>query len=269
MLYAPLVIAAAVVQPKRWDALALTVIASTGVFLAQQALAQILRSASRSRTGAGPVHAVCTHPAAPWLALYLAVAAAGGLSLIFGWGRWELLVPAGAALALWGVHSLLRVWPPRRRWDRTVWGEALGVTALGLTAPAAWVAATGSLAPEGWLVWAASVLYFSSAIFHVRMLLEAAKVKQQLTWKLRLKIARHNLVYHGLLSGIVAAGALAVGGRPGFLGAMAFVPGILRALYATVRLDTKLPPLKRLGVLETLYSCWFAVFLILALASRA
>ncbi|MGC8669222.1 MAG: YwiC-like family protein [Chthonomonadales bacterium] len=286
MLYAPLVIAGAAVHPRDWEALVLAALASTGVFLAQHALALILKGSNRSRgveavaAGHSPGAArrspiggwffrMGSHPAAPWLGLYLALAALGGVPLILAYQRWQLLLPAGVALGLWGVHSFLRIWPPRRRWDRTVWGEALGVTALGLTAPAAWVAAKGSLQAEAWVIWGACVLYFSSAIFHVRMILEAAKVKQPLTWNLRLRLARHNLLYHGLLLTVVAAGGVAVGGRPGLLGALAFAPGILRALYATAKLNTKLPPLKRLGLLETLYSCWFVVLLVFALNAGA
>ena len=297
MLYAPLVIAAASVRPKSLAVFLLVTLASTGIFLAQQALAQILRSFAHAQSGRLPGRTwaassvavgedrsegavryraairtwwavVRSHPAAPWLVLYLALALAGGVPLLISYGRWQLLLPGCAALALWGLHSLLRVWPRGRRWDRTVWGEAIGVTALGLTGPAVWIAATGSAAPEAWLIWAASVLYFSSSIFHVRMLLAAAKVKQPLTWNLRMKLAHHNLAYHGLLLALVVAWGLVVGGRPGLLGALAFGPGILRALYATVRLDTKLPPLKLLGVLETLYSSWFVVFFVWALAAR-
>jgi hypothetical protein len=248
ILYAPLFIgfgAAGVAAPVRWLLLAAAVL---GAFLAREAAGLLLRRRGGSGVGF-------------WLAVYLGILLGGALPLLFCY-RIASLIPIGALAALlFGIHTFLLM---RGRLDRSQWGEILGVGALALTAPAAYAVATGRLDAQAWLLWAACLLYFSSAIFSVKMHLNAAKAKRDWNEAKRREIGRDTLQYHLLLGAVLLLAALRIGGSAAVWLASAYLPAIIRGLRGWVGLSPVLPPLKRVGIQETLLSVWFTFCLLAA-----
>ena len=244
ILYAPLFIALAATPPFALAPSLLLVLAVTGLFLAREAAGRLLRRRGQAGTTF-------------WLGVYLAAALAGTLPLLRSYRRLALLHVGLLVVGLFALHALLLLWPARKRLDRSQWGEILGVGALALTAPAAYVVARGALDSRAWTLWAACVLYFSSGIFYVKMLLAAVKVRRVIGWPERWRVGRDNLLYHLLLVGGVAVLAAQQGGRSGLLVALAYLPALCRAFRGWATLTNRLPPLKRVGLAETFYSLWF------------
>ncbi len=249
ILYAPMLIAVAAAG--RFDPVPelLLLLAVTGAFLARNAVGLLLRG--RGKDGV-----------AGWLGVYVLLFAAGALPLLAAYRRYALLEVGAVVAGLFLVHAALTVWPSRERLDRSQWGELLAVGALAMTGPAAWVVATGRFPAVAWALWAACVLFFSSSIFNVKMLLSAVKVKGEPSPSDRWRLGRDTLIYHGLLTVILDAAAVRLGGLAGVLVALAYLPIVARALASWATLSSKLPPLKRVGLLETVYSLWFVALLI-------
>jgi hypothetical protein len=252
ILYAPLLITLAVVPPFRLAPSLLLLLAVTGLFLSREAAGLLIRRRGRAGT-------------AFWLGVYLILALAGALPLFLVYHRLALLPVGALVVLLFALHARLLVWPARRRLDRSQWGEILAAGALALTAPAAYVVARGTLDSRAWVLWACCTLFFSSSIFFVKMLLGAGKVRGDFGWPERWRVGRDNLLYHLLLAVSVAALALLRGGESGVLAAVAYVPVLARAFKGWATLSNRLPPLKRVGAGETVYSLWFIGFIIAAL----
>ncbi len=252
ILYAPLAMTLAVARPFRLAPSLLLLLAVTGLFLSREAAGLLLRRRGKGGT-------------AFWLAVYLALALMGALPLLLIYQRMALLRVGALVLALFALHSLLLLWPARRRLDRSQWGEILATGALALTAPAAYSVATGRLDGFAWCLWAACTLYFSSSIFFVKMLLAAGKVRGAFGRRERWQAGRDNLNYHVLLVLIVVAVTALRGGPGAFLALAAYLPALFRALRGWATLSNKLPPLKRVGMGETLYALWFIGFFLSAL----
>lgn len=252
ILYAPLLIALAATPPFALAPSLLLILAVTGLFLAREAAGLLLRRRGQEGT-------------ALWLGVYLALALAGALPLVLVYRRLALLPIGLLVIGLFTLHALLLLWPARKRLDRSQWGEILGVGALALTAPAACVVAGGALDSRAWMLWAACVLYFSSSIFFVKMLLAAVKVRGDFGWPERWRIGRDNLLYHVLLLIGTVILAARFGGGSGLLVAIAYLPTLFRAFRGWATLSNKLPPLKRVGLAETCYSLWFMGFFLAAL----
>lgn len=247
ILFAPMVIGFSVtraVAPLLWLLLTLTI---TGAFLAREAASLLLRK--RGKPGVRG-----------WLAVYLLAMACGGLSLLVL--TRSIALPGIGLLtgALFGLHSCLML---RQRQDRSQWGEILGVAALTLTAPAAFAATQRALDTTAWLLWIGCVGYFSSGIFYVKMWLAAAKAKAIWNDSVRRQIGRDNLLYHLLLTLAVVACSLFLPWRAGLALVVAYFPVLYRGLTGWAALSPSLPPLKRLGMLETLRALWFALFFVL------
>jgi len=253
MLYAPMIIAFSVTSTKHWLNVACLFVAVTGVFLSRNVAGLLLRK----RADVGDRR---------WLAIYVVATVAAAVPLALSPMRQELVIVGLFAAVLFGVHSLLLTIPSRKRLDRSQWGEVLAVGALTLTAPAAYAVAGGGLGPVAWCLWTSSLLYFSSSVFFVKMLLSAVKYGKAgaFGWRERWAVGRDNVVYHAILTVIVGFVALHLGGRPGLLSIVSFAPVIVRAFVGWCRLSPKLPALKRVGILETTYAVWFTAWTIAA-----
>jgi hypothetical protein len=252
ILYAPIVIALAAAPPPDWLSVVLLVIGITGAFLGRNVLALALRKRADVNDRF-------------WLVVYTLVTAASAVPLLFTYGRWQLLDIAGLAIVLFAIHSLLLLIPSRKRLDRSQWGEILAVGALSLTAPAAYIVARGSVDAVGMCIWVACTLYFSSGIFFVKMWLNAVKHRDGFGLRERWVSGRDNVIYHVLLIGILAMIGLHLGGRGAILSTLAYAPAVVRALVGWLLLKPKLPRLKRVGVMETVYAVWFTVLFITAI----
>jgi len=252
MLYAPMIIALAARPSQNWLSIVCLFVAVTGVFLSRNVVGLIFRKRS-------------TIADRRWLAIYLIATTLTSIPLLTSNRLSALVTVVVIAAGLFGIHSLLLTIPARKRLDRSQWGEVLAVGALTLTAPATCIVAGYSFDPVAVCLWTACALYFSSSIFFVKMLLAAVKVRDNFDLSRRLAIGRDNLIYHIGLTLIVVFIAVHLGGRLGLLSAIAYLPVILRAFVGWVRLSPKLPPLKRVGVMETIYAVWFTVFTIVSI----
>ena len=167
---------------------------------------------------------------------------------------WSLLLSGVAALA--GVGLLLSgrqaiLWLGPRRLSV----ELIGVVGLALAAPAAYVAATGTLDTTAWLVWGISALHSVISVLYVRLRVDATHRR------LSPAGARMVVLAHLLSLGLVLG--TAAGGWLPWLVALPIALLLARAVYAAWRR----PPLdnvKRFGFTEIGYSLAFAAIVIIA-----
>lgn len=134
------------------------VVATLAAFLLRQPLTVAIKIRSKRR-GRGDLPACLL-----WLAVWGALAVAGGLRLLTG-GHGELLLLAPPALAILAWYLALVA----RRGERDRPGlQILGTGALALSAPAALWVARGEPDPRGWLLWALLWSQAAASILHVR-----------------------------------------------------------------------------------------------------
>jgi hypothetical protein len=244
VLYAPLLIGIALARPWRPAAQICLFLAVTGAFLARGPSVQLLKRRDTARSTF-------------WLGVYGAMLLAGALPLLLVWRRWELLTIGGLAAIVFGAHALLQVLPARRRLDRSQPGEILSVLGLTLTAPAAFVAANGTLDGYGVCLWIICALYYAGGILNVKMNLTAVRLKRPLTAADRLRVGAPNLVYHALLGVMTLAFLFMDPARGSIFLVLAYAPAIARATVDTLRVSHRLPAMKKLGWREAILSVWF------------
>lgn len=204
-----------------------------------------------------PLQSLLTpHPApgaALWLAGYAALAAAGGLPLLFSWGRWGLLgfaVPAVVLMAL-NIRSNLK----RQTFSFT--NEVLGILGLCLGAPAAFYAARGFLAADAWMSWVLCGLYFLGPIFDVK----AAALRHRASVDKTALGEWHRMKTTALAYSAVALAAAIAMAAGGWVTDAAPLP-FLAALYKTWRRGRLSPgkvDFKRLGLAEVGYAAFFVL----------
>ncbi len=97
------------------------------------------------------------------------------------------------------------------------------------------------------------------------MMLEAAKARKIWCETKRREVGRDSLLYHTLLAITVCGTALAIGGKAALWLVAAYLPALLRAFQGWAKLTPELPPLKRVGMRETLFALWFMFCLLIAI----
>ncbi len=250
ILYAPMVLG--LVAAARNDLVAglLTFATVTSIFLGREAASLLIRGRS-------------TPQIRRWAGIYALAATIFGVMLLASSVVIPLVVVGLLALSLFGIHSALLRFSGRRRLDRSQWGEIVGVAALTLTAPAAYVAATGHIDGKIALLWLACVAYYSSGVFYVKMWLAAVKMKKSWDSAAKLKCGIQNNLYNGFLAAAVIIASLQFHSVPArLLLCLAYLPAIIRSAWGYRQLSPKLPPLKRVGLQETCYSVWFTLMLV-------
>jgi hypothetical protein len=257
MLYAPMLSAFLALRGAHESSpLGFLFLAVTGAFLARHSAALWLRRR-------GKVQGANAANLPVWTAFFTFLLLAGGVPLLALHGRWQLLFVAPIAGVCFAFHALLQNLPARKRLDRSQWGEVFGACALCLTGPAAVIALGGAWNQTAWLLWAACALFFAGGVTHVKMLLGAAPFKKQgLDAKTKFRIAGDNLALHIVMLVVAFFWALEVA-QPLIL--LAFAPLPLRAFWGIGKLSPQLPSLKRVGMVETVYALWFAVWIGFAL----
>ncbi|HEY3412472.1 MAG TPA: YwiC-like family protein [Armatimonadota bacterium] len=254
MLLLPMLTAFAVARPSGWPQVLLLTAAVTAAYLARHPADLLLRG--KGQRGS-----------AFWMTAYGAIAVATAVPLIVFWHGAALLGVMCIAGLLFGLHAVLLGLPSKRRWDRSVFGEMLAVVGLTLSAPAALVVARGTFTPEAWVLWAAFALFFAGGVLHVKTLLGGARHKGALDLPVRWRLGRASALYHATLLILAPAMAAQVGLSMAMV-TIAVVPVSLRALWAVGRLSRRLPPLKWVGALESVYALWFAAWFGAAMLSR-
>ncbi len=250
ILYAPMVLgfaAAGKPAPVAWLLITGTV---TALFIGREAASLLIRGRSTPQTRG-------------WAAIFGTMAALLGSLLLATSGAMPLLTVGAGALVLFGVHSALLKLSGRKRLDRSQWGEIIGVAALTLTAPAAYAAVVHHLDLEIALIWLGCIGYYSSGIFYVKMWLAAVKLKKTWNETSRLQCGRENNTYNAMLTvGVVIAATRLHSLPAAILVSVAYLPAIVRSAWGYMHLSPQLPPLKRVGMQETVYAVWFTLMLI-------
>jgi 4-hydroxybenzoate polyprenyltransferase len=233
MLYTPWVLGALVAwqEPGR---LALLLLAMTFVFIGRESVLYWWRARANGRDA----------DSAPRMAvIYLALAGACGAPLLLI-GLYGLM-PVGLAaglLLLWNAGQAVK------REERTVTTEVVGIAGLSLTAPAAYYVSYGSWDLTAAWLWLASVLYFVSSVFYVKLRVLTAHAKRP---EPVLRARQQCMAYHAVLVVTVATLVAAGHWHPFLL--TAYVPVVVRAVYHLIR-PTKELVLKKVGYTELGYS---------------
>jgi hypothetical protein len=247
MLYAPLLIAigfAGRFDTPVWLFIAVVTLA----FLAHEPVATLARF-----HGAPLARKERLQQARLWLIIYAILAAPACALLLFFYNRWHLLTMGVLLMVLFGLHTYLT----SKRIERQFTGEFLGVLSLTLTAPAAYYVALGRIDKLGLLLWLFNLLYFSSAIFYVKMRVSRSVKRSNadlLTWQ----CAGYHLL---LLAGITL---IVWRGWFSALVLLAFLPAIGRA-FSAMRPEENRLNLKRLGIAEIGYTVAYVLFLVFGL----
>ncbi|HEC21839.1 MAG TPA: hypothetical protein ENI95_02855 [Chloroflexi bacterium] len=222
----------------------LCLLAILALFLARQPISLWLRiRRGKARRADAPA-------AIFWSLLLSGIAALAGIGLLLS-GRQAILWLAAPAVGVLALTLGLGAWLGPRRLSV----ELIGVVGLALAAPAAYVAATGTLDTTAWLVWGISALHSVISVLYVRLRVDATHRR------LSPAGARMVVLAHLLSLGIVLG--TAAGGWLPWLVALPIALLLVRAVYAAWRR----PPLdnvKRFGFTEIGYSLAFAAIVIIA-----
>jgi len=165
-----------------------------------------------------------------------------------------LLVAAWVA-RLPGAPAGVRFLTGRRNAERSLLTELSGTAGLSLSAPVAWIAATGGLDSKGFLVWALNAAFFCCGILYVKSRLRARLAVQRTGSMADVTIASHFAVVLFVLA-LVWRGGIA----PIIL--VPFALATLRAKWGLAN-SQKGFTLPRLGWSEVALSLVFAGFMIL------
>jgi hypothetical protein len=245
MLFAPMVSAwlAAGRWPGSWAAL--LVLTVTAAFLGRNAAGLALRKRGGSWEGF-------------WAAAFGATAVLSLVALVVV-GGFRGLAPVGlAAAALFAAHSRLSVRAGGRRLDRSTGGEILGVAALTLTGPAAYVVAGGEPGVTALVLWVGAFLFYTGGVLSVRSRIDAIRTRGAFGPAERRSATRHSVAYHVLLAAVALGGASAAGGAWAWLVFAAFLPAFVRAFRLAATLSNTPPNLKVVGMVETGLAVWFS-----------
>jgi hypothetical protein len=243
MLYVPFV-AGALVGGSFSLRVILLFLAITFFFVARESLLAWWR-ARRLGKPSGEVGAAAS--------IYLVLAAFFGSPLIFYFELYWLAAPALIGVALLATNAEQGV----RRQDRTASGEFMAIGGLTLTAPTAYYAGSGSWDITALWLWALCALYFASSVFYVKLRVYVLNPRKE---QARRRMWRASACYHLFL--LASLGALSTTGRLSLLAPVAFAPVLVRTFWFLLKPAGQLS-LKRIGVLEIVYSVVFLVFITL------
>ncbi|MFQ5600542.1 MAG: YwiC-like family protein [Candidatus Krumholzibacteriia bacterium] len=246
MLYVSFAVGALVAGRASWP-VALVLVAATTLFFAREALRRARRARRQGRTepGLGRILAV-------ELGLLVACAV-----LLLQRYRMFGLVPLGLLAALLLAVNLDQA---GRHEERSVGAEILAVLGFAMAAPTAHYAAHGTWHAAAVWLWGLCVLYFASSVLHVKLLVLGVHPNRRPRHR---RMRWMSLLYHLLLLSTLLA--LVLRSLLPLLTLVAFVPSLTRAAWSLVRRPGKLD-LRRVGILEIVYSLHFLVFTWLAFA---
>jgi len=149
-------------------------------------------------------------------------------------------------------------WQAVRREDRTVIGETIAILGLTLAAPSAYYVASGSWNTTALGLWVICVLYFTSSVFYVKLRVHSLSRRRE---ELRRQSWWRCAAYHLFLT--TALLLLAATGSLDLFVLFAFIPVLSRTVWQLARPGGE-TNLKRVGVLEIVYSVVFLVFVTLS-----
>src|SRR5215210_7572876 len=243
MLYVPLVVGLLVAAAFPLRAIAL-IFSTTFLFIARESLLVWWRARARKQRQDG---------ARRLMVIYMAVASLFAAPLVFI-NQLFWLVPVGAlSLALLAINARQAV----RREDRRVTGEMLAIAGLTMTAPMAYYVARGRWDEIAVWLWALCALYFMSSVFYVKLRVYSTSARKQ---EARRQTWWRCAFYHSFL--FAALLMLALTGKLNLFALLAFAPVLARSFWQLVLPATGIN-LRRIGVLEIIYSMIFLIFITL------
>lgn len=244
MLYVPFATGVLVAGSVSW-AILLLGLSATSLFIARESMLAWRRASFRGRDSDGPARTML---------VYLGLAVLFGAPLVLLHRLYGLLPMALIALVLLGLNLEQAM----RRQERTVLAEISSVIGLTLTAPAAYYTARATLDAKALWLWAFCTLYFTSSVFYVKLrVLTARARREEARRKMRLCCAFYHLFMLACLLVLGLTGSLDL------LALIAFAPIMVRAFWHLIRPIRQLN-LRRVGVLEVLYSLLFLLFVTLS-----
>jgi hypothetical protein len=242
MLYVPFTVGALVGSGPSFSPveLLLLLLSVTFAFIARQPFLEWQRARIRGKQTVG---------AWRMMLVYIGLFGLFGGAVVLLYHRLWLVPVAILAVLLFALNG----WQAARREDRTVIGETMAILGLTLSAPTAYYVCRGEWDSSAWLLWGLSILFFTSSVFYVKLRVHSLNRRreglQKLSW-------RRCALYHLFL--IAALVLLAVTGNTNFFVLVAFAPVLTRTLWQLVR-PAGQTSLKRIGVLEIVYSVFFLV----------
>lgn len=192
-----------------------------------------------------------------WSAIYAVLTTAFGGALVLSSRLW-LLLPFG----LLGFGTLgFYLWLAARRAEMSTLGEWIGILGLALSAPAAYLVATGVLDATAIALYVLNVLYFGGTVLYIKF-----KVRQQprltaKTWGEKLWAGRASIAYHAIVIALVAV-CIAFGFIP-VLVSIAFIFPMCKVIGGVLNQPTRLN-IKRLGFIEAGFTLAFLAIVLLA-----
>jgi hypothetical protein len=240
MLYVPFLLGVAVAGRVDWAALWL-LLAMTALFFGRESLWRLRRARRQRRVEPGLRRA---------FGVQLVVFVGASFLLLAVHRLWGLL-PIGALAAALLAFNLDRA---AQREERSIATELVAILGFAAAAPAALYATTGAWPMRSVWLWGACLLFFSSSVFHVKTCVLAVQPQRRAAFVRMRALA---VTYHLGLAGIVALLIVLRLLHP--LVGIAYAPVVLRALWGAARPPERLR-LKRIGVLEIVYSVHFLVF---------
>jgi hypothetical protein len=214
-----------------WNtAVTLVLLGGLAAFLARQPATVWLRARQgKGRRSDGPAAAMLM----TGLGMTALFCLAGLLWLGYAVLLW-LLLPLLPVLGLY-----LAIATRSRAQTRSLWLELLGAAALGVTAPAAYGAATGRLDTTAWLLWLLLGLQNALGVIYVRLRIADTHGRETNRW---LPLLCH-------LIGLGIVGLLILSNWLLWLTALPFVAFLLRAIWAWPK-SRPVANIKRFGFLE-------------------
>jgi hypothetical protein len=245
MLYVPFALGVLVAGRVSW-ALLWLLLGVTALFFARESLIRLSR-ARRQRRADSTLRRT--------LALELGMLAFVGVVLVVGRRLYGLL-PIGAAAGILLASNLERA---EQREERGLGAELLAVLGLAMTAPAAHYTALGAWHAQAVWLWGVCLLYFASSVFHIKSTVLAVLPQRRAEYR---RMRGLSIAYHLALLALIAGLIGARRAKPFLLAA--FLPILARTTWSLLRPPVRLD-LKRMGVLEIVYSLAFLFFAAIAL----
>jgi hypothetical protein len=214
------------------------------VFIARESLLAWWRARDRKQDQREPLK---------YLLTYLGLASLFGAPLVFIHHLFWLLLFGLAALILLSLNARQAM----HREDRRISGEMIAIAGLTLTGPASYYVSRGAFDIIALWIWALSAAYFTSSVFYVKLRVYSLNQRKE---QLRRQTWWRCALYHGFLAGSLIL--LALTGSLNLFILAAFSPVLIRSFWQLARPANRIN-LRRVGVLEIIYSLVFLVFITL------